>query len=89
MPSEYYYRNRAALINAAKEIRAVCRDGMIHADAGEFMQGGTSPKGNNRIERGQYVPDDEHLEICLNCTKKICSGNCKLMAGRMKKKENV
>jgi hypothetical protein len=26
---------------------------------------------------GQYVPDEEHVQICLNCERKKCTGYCK------------
>lgn len=29
---------------------------------------------------GQYVPDEEHVHICLNCTKKKCKGSCSLVS---------
>lgn len=41
----------------------------------------------NRIERGVYVPDDAHIDICLNCTRKKCTtGNCKLMSKNTRKR---
>ena len=33
-----------------------------------------------RMMTGQYVPDEEHVQICLNCTKKNCKGYCSLMS---------
>ena len=45
----------------------------------------------NRIEGGQYVPDEEHVQVCLNCTRKKCTGYCKDVRsygrGRKKKAE--
>ncbi len=40
----------------------------------------------NRIERGTYVPDDAHIDICLNCTRKKCTGYCKLMSKNTRKR---
>ena len=34
---------------------------------------------------GQYVPDEEHVQICLNCKKKTCKGSCALVRGKGKK----
>lgn len=42
---------------------------------------------NSSIERGTYVPDDAHIDICLNCTRKKCTtGNCKLMSKNTRKR---
>lgn len=40
----------------------------------------------NRIERGTYVPDDAHIDICLNCTKEKCTGYCKRVKGARRKR---
>lgn len=40
----------------------------------------------SQIERGVYVPDDAHIDICLNCTKKKCTGYCKLMSKNTRKR---
>lgn len=40
----------------------------------------------NRVERGAYVPDDAHIDICLNCTRKKCTGYCKLMSKNTRKR---
>ena len=37
------------------------------------------------------IPDEEHVQICLNCTRKTCSGSCKLVGktttGRRRRKK--
>ena len=33
-----------------------------------------------RILVGRYVPDEEHVNICLNCKKKKCTGSCSLVS---------
>jgi hypothetical protein len=42
---------------------------------------------------GQYVPDEEHVHICLNCTKKKCTGYCSLVSktttGKSRKKKET
>ena len=52
------------------------------------VQGASSNPGGARREdikkprmmTGQYIPDEEHVHICLNCTKKKCKGSCSLMS---------
>lgn len=34
---------------------------------------------------GQYVPDEEHAHICLNCKKKTCTGYCRQVKSRKEK----
>lgn len=34
---------------------------------------------------GQYVPDEAHVQICLNCKKKTCKGSCPQVRGKGKK----
>ena len=31
---------------------------------------------------GRYVPDEANVDICLNCTKKKCTGSCKALRAR-------
>lgn len=31
------------------------------------------------IEGGRYVPDEINVQTCLNCTRKRCTGACKLL----------
>ena len=42
-----------------------------------------------RMLAGQYVPDEEHVQICLHCTKKKCTGYCRLVSGGGKKKKKT
>lgn len=44
---------------------------------------GGRPRRHNStaIERGEYVPDEAHVDICLNCTRATCTGRCKLVRG--------
>lgn len=76
------------MISAASEIAKIGKTGMLHASPSQSQRKYTDRTRfeHRAIERGVYVPDDAHVEICLNCTRKTCTGNCKLMAGRMKKK---
>jgi hypothetical protein len=39
------------------------------------------------MEAGQYVPDEEHVHICLGCKKKKCTGFCSLVSGKGKKRK--
>ena len=39
-----------------------------------------------QIERGVYVPDEAHIDICLNCERKTCTGYCKLMSENTRKR---
>lgn len=40
-----------------------------------------------RMMTGQYVPDEEHVQVCLNCKKKYCTGYCRLVSGGGKKRK--
>lgn len=37
-----------------------------------------------------HIPDEEHVQICLNCTRKRCTGYCNRVRGygKKRKKEN-
>ena len=28
------------------------------------------------LKTGRYVPDEDHVNVCLNCKKKTCKGIC-------------
>jgi hypothetical protein len=71
---------------AAEEIARIHRTGVLPVAPTARKYDEKTKHEHRAIERGVYVPDDAHMEICLNCTRKTCTGNCKLMAGRMKKK---
>lgn len=36
-----------------------------------------------------YIPDEEHVQICLNCTRKRCTGYCNKVRsyGKRRKEE--
>lgn len=42
-------------------------------------------ESKSRMATGCYVPDEEHVHVCLNCKKKTCRGSCALVRGRGKK----
>ena len=59
---------------------------------------GATQLGKMGEERGGYVPevhvpDEEHVQICLNCTKKKCTGSCskvgRTTTGRRRKMQNA
>ena len=56
--------------------RKIERGKPLHAHGAQGDLGGPQ----RRMEAGQYVPDEEHVQICLNCTKKKCKGSCSLMS---------
>ena len=73
---------------ARDEIKRIERDGYLGATSGQ-PKTGTEPRKS--IENGTYVPDEENVAICLNCTKKKCrTGNCaKIMDAKKKKAEEA
>jgi hypothetical protein len=81
------------------DIRSMSTDEMIgrKIERGKplHVQGALGESGGprKRMEAGQYVPDEEHAQICLNCTKKKCKGSCSLMSrtttGRKRQKKEA
>ena len=75
------------------DIRSMSTDEMIgrKIERGKplHVQGALGESGGprKRMEAGQYVPDEEHAHICLNCKKKKCTGFCSLVSGSGKKKK--
>ena len=65
---------------AVAEVAKIEKSGVLHV-------AGVSNRRHNStaLERGEYVPDEAHIEVCLKCTRKKCSGKCKLVEGRMTK----
>ena len=86
MPHEYYYASRSAEVFANKEIAEIGKTGMIHAAAAAEPKRAEHTGRGRAIERGQYVPDDAHIDICLNCTRKKCTGYCKRVKGARRKR---
>jgi hypothetical protein len=74
------------------DIKAVSSTELISRKIGRgealhVQRAGSNPDGARRDDvkkprmmTGQYVPDEEHAQICLNCTKKKCKGSCSLMS---------
>ena len=59
---------------AREEIKRIQRDGYLGATSGSRR---TKPMLKNDIDEGTYAPDQELVDICLNCRKKDCrTGNC-------------
>ena len=49
------------------------------AQIGTFSADKTDKHTVGAIEGGRYVPDEINIQTCLNCTRKRCTGNCKLL----------
>ena len=59
---------------ARDEIQRIQRDGYLGATSGSRR---TKPMLKNDIDEGTYAPDQELVDICLQCRKKQCrTGNC-------------
>ena len=56
--------------------RKIERGKPLHAHGAQGDLGGPL----RRMEAGQYVPDEEHVHICLGCKKKKCTGSCSLVS---------
>jgi hypothetical protein len=63
--------------------RKIERGKPLHAQGPLGESGGP----RKRMEAGQYVPDEEHVHICLGCKKKKCTGFCSLVSGKGKKRK--
>ncbi len=62
---------------AVAEVAKIEKSGVLRTTSA-----GSSPKprhNSTALERGEHVPDEAHLKICLNCTRATCSGRCKLV----------
>lgn len=63
---------------ARDEIKRIQRDGYLGATSGSRR---TKPMLKNDIDEGTYAPDQELVDICLQCKKKQCrTGNCAKIA---------
>ena len=65
------------------EMRELGRGEVVHAQ--RELRGDAGSK--SRMMTGQYVPDEEHVQVCLNCKKKYCTGYCRLVSGGGKKRK--
>jgi hypothetical protein len=52
----------------------ISRKGYLGATSGTPKQDDAL---THSISNGTYIPDEENMELCLNCTRKSCTGNCK------------
>jgi hypothetical protein len=72
-----------ARVDVSAEVAEIAKTGYL----GIQEQKRSGRHENSSIERGTYVPDDAHIDICLNCTRKKCTtGNCKLMSKNTRKR---
>lgn len=71
-----------AKVDVTAEVAAIQKTGYL----GVQEQKRSGRHDFTQIERGVYVPDDAHIDICLNCTKKKCTGKCKLIKGGTRKR---
>ena len=60
---------------AVAEITKIEKSGVLRTTCA----GAKRRHNSTALERGEYVPDEAHIEICLNCTRATCSGRCKLV----------
>ena len=79
------------------DIRSMTTSEMVHRKIGRGEALRVQNMGSNpdaatvagvkkpKMMTGQYVPDEEHVQICLNCKKKRCKGYCSLVSGPGKK----
>lgn len=71
-----------AKVDVSAEVATINKTGFL----GVQDQMRNNRGGYTQIERGTYIPDDAHIDICLNCTRKKCTGYCKLMSKNTRKK---
>lgn len=71
-----------SMFDAADELAEIEKRGVL----GVRDRTGEIRHDYNKIERGIYVPDEAHIEICLHCTRKTCTGYCRLMSKNTRKK---
>ena len=71
-----------ARVDVSAEVAEIAKTGYLGIQ--EQKRSGRSEF--TQIARGVYIPDEAHIDICLNCTRKKCTGNCKLMSKNTRKR---
>ena len=80
-----YARNEQQLEGLIREIEQNGAVAVSGADAGTVGQDASC--SIRKVLAGKYVPDEINVQTCLNCKKKRCTGNCKLIKTKKQNKE--